>query len=64
MSNLKPMKKKIFVALLFASLGLGIFVACKKESNDGISVGYKDEKGTGNNPYPNGNTSSTASAAT
>lgn len=59
------MKKKIFVALLFASLGLGIFVACKKESNDGISVGYKDEKGsTGNNPYPNGNTSSTASAAT
>lgn len=54
------MKKKLFVALAFVSLSLGLFVACKKESNDGISVGYKEEKGTGNNPNVASSTGSTA----
>ena len=48
------MKKKLFITVLFVVLGFAVFIACKKESNTGTSVGYKEEKGTGNNPYPNG----------
>ncbi|MBK6834196.1 MAG: hypothetical protein IPG89_07940 [Bacteroidetes bacterium] len=58
------MKKKLFLAFVFASLGISLFVACKKESNDGISVGYKEEKGTGANPNVSSTTGSTTAATT
>jgi hypothetical protein len=58
------MKKKLFVALVFAFLGISLFVACKKESNDGISVGYKEEKGTGANPNISSTNGSTTAATT
>jgi len=58
------MKKKLFVALVFASLGASLFVACKKEKLEGTGVGYKEEKGTGANPNISSTTGSTTAATT
>ncbi|HEY1039654.1 MAG TPA: hypothetical protein VGF30_09635 [Bacteroidia bacterium] len=54
------MKKKLFLAAAFLALASVVFVACKKEDNSGVSVGYSQDKGTGNNP----NASSTGSTTT
>lgn len=44
------MKKKIFLVAVFVAFAATVFMACKKESNDGVAVGYSQDKGTGNNP--------------
>lgn len=44
------MKKKLFLALVFAAFASTLFVACHKDSYDGTSVGYAQDEGTGANP--------------
>lgn len=40
----------MFLSVMFFALAAALFIACKKESNDGTSVGYAQDKGTGANP--------------
>jgi hypothetical protein len=44
------MKKKLFFVFVCLAFAATVFVACKKESNDGASVGYAQDKGSGANP--------------
>jgi hypothetical protein len=44
------MKKKLFVGLTFIALTVLLVIACKKEDDSALRVGYADEVGTGANP--------------
>ncbi len=44
------MKKKLFVGLTFIALTVLLVIACKKEDDGALRVGYADEVGTGANP--------------
>lgn len=44
------MKRKLFVCLGLISLSLLLVLACKKEDEDALQVGFASEQGTGNNP--------------
>jgi hypothetical protein len=48
--NPSTMKKKLFFVFVCLAFAAAVFVACKKESNDGESVGYSQDKGSGDNP--------------
>ena len=46
--------KKYFLALSSLTLFLSLFLlSCEKKDNSGISPSYKEEQGTGGNPFPN-----------
>lgn len=44
------MKKKLFVAFTFIALMALLIIACKKEDDGALRVGYANEQGTGANP--------------
>lgn len=44
------MKKKLFVGFTFIVLAISLVIACKKEDDGALRVGYADEQGTGGNP--------------
>ncbi|HEY1039844.1 MAG TPA: hypothetical protein VGF30_10590 [Bacteroidia bacterium] len=44
------MKRKLFVIFSFVLLSSLVFIACNKDDQDGLTVGFADQQGTGNNP--------------
>jgi len=47
------MKKKIFIIPGVILMLAIILFSCQKKSNNGTGPGFKEETGTGNNPFPN-----------
>ena len=44
------MKKKLFVIFSFVLLSSLIFIACSTDDQDGLTVGFSNQNGTGGNP--------------
>src|ERR1700752_4246001 len=48
--KIKIMKRKLFVIFSFVLLSSLIFIACNTDDQDGLTVGFSKQNGTGGNP--------------